>query len=121
MGQGGAPILHAKNLKPCENMVLVKIVKIKGVEIKKSGIILPPTMAGGSPDAATNSDTFAFVVESVGEKVDLSKKSWKIGDSVIINQYDAAEIPIHNPDNVYEPDVYFLTKEESIWATYEPA
>lgn len=119
MGQGGAPILHAKNIKPCENMVLVKIVKIKGQEIKKSGIVLMPG-SNASPTQATNGDTFAFVVEAVGEKVDLSTKSWKIGDSVIINQYDAAEIPVHNPDDVYEPITYFLTKAESIWCTYEP-
>ena len=92
-------------LKPCGRYVLLEFFKGEKVQKESSGGIVMPGFVE-KPDYA--------ILRSVGEKVDLTKETFKLGDKIFFNEYDAKQI-----DDFDTERHFILTKAESIMASYE--
>jgi hypothetical protein len=99
-----------KNIVPHGNMVLLSFEKVIGADdfLKKQGSLLIKNEADGK-------SKYRAKVSAIGEGIDTTKISWKIGDFVIYNDYDIKTLsPPGDSDTVFG-----LAKVDSIWATYE--
>lgn len=106
--------MKIKEIKATGKYVVIKVKEIAmSVETKtKSGIILQQENTDGQKINAKNNNGKVrgiFIVDSVGPDVDLSKHGFKVGDEVVINDYDAQTIG--DPQSTY-----VLCKAESIKA-----
>jgi co-chaperonin GroES (HSP10) len=95
-----------KNLRPCEDFVLLEFFEGKSVEKKTQGGIVLPNTNTRTPD-------YAMLI-SVGENIDLRNKSYKIGDKIFFNEYDAKKIQDFDSDRIF-----ILVREKNIMAAYE--
>jgi co-chaperonin GroES (HSP10) len=101
--------MYPEKFLPKKNYVLIHFVKKEGEKKSKGGIYLPFQENGGQSQKEANPDNFDFVVEAIGSEV----KDVKVGDYVVFNEYDMKGLQDKNDE------IFALTKEESIMATYE--
>lgn len=104
-----------KNLVPQNDRVLIKYIEVDSSgdmfkKDKRSGLILPN---GQSSDISKSGGKYEARVHSVGNNVDLSKFTWKVGDKIIFNEYDVMKIQDE------DENIWGLTKPDSVWATYD--
>jgi co-chaperonin GroES (HSP10) len=76
--------------------VILKCLEQKEKEVRsQAGLILPAGMQKTSPQSANingENKAVALIVHSIGNAVPEDKISFKIGDEVVMNQYDAQYI-----------------------------
>ncbi len=106
--------MKIKEIKATGKYVVIKVKEVAmSIETKtKSGIILQTENTDGQKiNNKTNTGKVRgkFIIDSIGPDVDLDKMGFKIGDEVIINDYDAQTIG--DKDNTY-----VLCKAESVKA-----
>ena len=106
--------MKIKEIKATGKYVVIKVKEVAmSIETKtKSGIILQTENTDGQKiNNKTNTGKVRgkFIIDSIGPDVDLDKMGCKIGDEVIINDYDAQTIG--DKDNTY-----VLCKAESVKA-----
>ena len=106
--------MKIKEIKATGKYVVIKVKEVAMcIETKtKSGIILQTENTDGQKiNNKTNTGKVRgkFIIDSIGPDVDLDKMGFKIGDEVIINDYDAQTIG--DKDNTY-----VLCKAESVKA-----
>lgn len=112
----------AKGITPIGDRVLLKLVEVKKKNgISKSGLILPGKDApmAGQAIGGSMGVVFRAYVDSVGEKVDLEKINFKIGDWVIFNNMDVMGIDLPDPEDASKVLKFGITKPESIWGIYK--
>ena len=93
-----------KNLKAHGEMVLLEFreIKLEGFT-NKNGIIMPRSEKEQKKHEA--------IVIDVGEKVEMDKVQWKIGDKVVYNPHDLFQLGD-------EEKTFGLVQSRNIWATY---
>ena len=106
--------MKIKEIKATGKYGVIKVKEVAmSIETKtKSGIILQTENTDGQKiNNKTNTGKVRgkFIIDSIGPDVDLDKMGFKIGDEVIINDYDAQTIG--DKDNTY-----VLCKAESVKA-----
>lgn len=106
--------MKIKEIKATGKYVVIKVKEVAmSVETKtKSGIILQTENTEGQKiNNKTNTGKVRgiFIVDSIGPDVDLEKMGFKVGDEVILNDYDAQTIGDENT-------TYVLCKAESVKA-----
>ena len=106
--------MKIKEIKATGKYVVIKVKEVAmSIETKtKSGIILQTENTDGQKinnKTNTGKVRVKFIIDSIGPDVDLDKMGFKIGDEVIINDYDAQTIG--DKDNTY-----VLCKAESVKA-----
>jgi co-chaperonin GroES (HSP10) len=112
----------AKGIKAIGDRVLLKLVEVKKKDTtSKSGLILPGRDApmAGQAIGGSMGVVYRAYIDSVGEKVDLSKFSFKIGDWVVFNNMDVMGLDLPDPEDPSKVIKYGITKPESIWGIYQ--
>lgn len=96
-----------KNLTPHGEMVLIEFVEVPrdkdSFKANASGILVK------TPEDEVK---YQARILSVGDKVDLSAQTWKVGDIVIYNNYNCLKFGDKGGR------LYGLIKEADVWASY---
>jgi hypothetical protein len=58
------------------------------------------------------------IVEAVGEKVEMDKMNFKIGDWVVFNNMDVMGLDLPDPKDSSKILRFGMTRPESIWGVY---
>ncbi len=102
-----------KTIKPTPDYVIlkIKVSKAPNLNLSAGGIIT------GTPKEGESADRVDFVVHDIGSGI--KDVNFKIGDRVIVNDYDMKFVA--NTDNEFAADYvkYVLTKPGSIMAVVE--
>ena len=102
-----------KTIKPTPDYVVlkIKVSKAANLTLSTGGIIT------GTPKEGESTDRLDFVVHDIG--VNVKDVNFKIGDRVIVNDYDMKFVA--NSDNEFAADFvkYVITKPGSIMAVVE--
>lgn len=99
-----------KNFKPKKNYVLIWLRKNEqeeGLKKSKGGLYMPNDDKQDAKEAQPGK--YDFIISAVGPEVENVKE----GDYVIFNEYDVKFVQDEDEEK------YGLTKEDSIFATYE--
>lgn len=91
------------NLRPVGDRVLLKFQKVS-VEEKTSGGIIMPT---------SSTELEVAIVMAVGERVELNKVNFKIGDKVHYNDFDVKKI------EDLDGTKYGLIRFDNVWACFD--
>lgn len=111
----------AKGIKPIGDRVLLRLVEVEKKRAKtKSGIILPgqDQSSAGQAIGGSMGVVYRAYVDSVGEKVDLEKVNFKLGDWVVFNNMDVMGLDLPDPEDPTKILKFGITKPESIWGVY---
>lgn len=112
----------AKKIKPIGDRVLLKLVEVdrKQTVKRNSGIILvnQDLQSAGQAIGGSMGVVYRAYIDSIGEKVDLEKFSFKIGDWVVFNNLDVMGLDLPDPEDPSKVLRYGMTKPESIWGIY---
>jgi len=96
-----------KNVKPHGEMVLLEFIEVEKAKetykANKAGLLVKTE--------ADDKKKYQAVVRDIGNEVDVTKITWKVGDIVVYNDYGCMKFGD-------EDHYYGIIKKSDVWASY---
>jgi len=70
-------------------------------------------------DGKKREKIYEAIVETIGNKVDLETCGFKVGDSIIFNDYNIKQFDVENFENPMEPIRKGIIGVNDVWGIYE--
>jgi co-chaperonin GroES (HSP10) len=99
-------------IKPIGKMLLIEFEPVSEKLTTKAGLILD------NPEKKSNRK-YAARLRDVGSEVDMNR-GFKVGDKVIVNEFDVMPIEVPDPDNpASEPLMFAMVQEKNVFGVFQ--
>jgi len=94
-------------------------VIIKFQEVKKKKRVTPGGIELIGASGASEEKVFEAIVDTIGNKIDLESCGFKVGDSIIFNDYNIKQFDVPNLADPINPIRKGIIGESDVWGVYE--